>query len=559
MASSFHVKDLGPIGLTVLLVCFGSGGATNAGESSAAQLGDAGFLQFDSTIEQSSRSGQAYSALFVRYWVSAESYHVAVVWSEPHAGRWAFPGYPPTLRIDSSPTRFAIRHGILHELTQQFEKPIGQQSSFTNMYGDYSLPNISYAEGRFERTRLFSQDVETGIGQTNAQPSSRPRDIGALAAVRSNGAIESLNVFDRHGSQIGKARYEYESLDNQLRNVKVSLFQQPVILGLPGAGATVGYGNVKFDIKEFRAIDKAREQKIDAEYQSVLVGANQIRLPKNVVVTSADNEVLRKADFSSFQKIAFDESQIGKAANEFCGLNRFDDECRELVGKHWGKNPFNIPPDDVLKVKQLIDHYIQQRTNEFVIGEQLRRFNMLMELHRMVGDTEMLIFCYRSYLQMLADHKLNETLLVGGQSAIETLMLWGRLEDADRLLKTWLGEARAVHREVVYRFALRQLSGGSYWTSLKLLDDFGAGSEVITDFELVALRAVALNHLVRIYNRREDAPGLAQAQQIWLRKSMTIEDTRNLATQATMKTESLFKALSQPTPSQVHLLKQLSQ
>ena len=50
-----------------------------------------GPLRFDACLELNAPLVGTHVVLFLRYWVSATSYRVAVIWAEPHAGSLNFP------------------------------------------------------------------------------------------------------------------------------------------------------------------------------------------------------------------------------------------------------------------------------------------------------------------------------------------------------------------------------------------------------------------------------------------------------------------------------------
>lgn len=180
-----------------------------------------------------------------------------------------------------------------------------------------------------------------------------------------------------------------------------------------------------------------------------------------------------------------------------------------------------------------------------------------MELNRLIGDQENLERFYQRYLCTLFDNKLWQMLLVGGYGAVETPMLWGRYTDANRLLRKWIDEVKAVKdAELVLRFARTELDRKHLWTTAKLLESFSQERHFPADaqFEGCVLRCRSLNVLCKLLrNEDTDKNEISKAQLNWVMFSTDTADVENMLIDSLGKAESFFTELTKPTEAQKSL------
>jgi hypothetical protein len=396
-------------------------------------------IQFDAILTLKGPILRTHVTLFARYWVASNSYQIGVIWAEPHGRFLQFPTYPPTLRIFSSATNFQISHDLATNIVTSFTKPIPSQDTFTNQFGDYPITQIRFAEDEWRKIALKLE----------------PADRGSPA--------KTLPTFQ------------------QLR-----ILESPVKLRLSGEGAQIRIRDTNYTIREIMGANMRGGRILEAAYSSNKTDFGAIRLPERIVMKSPTGFILERADISGICKANMVSPESFNAAVRYGGFNEEDRKYRPLLDKYWKRPPTDVTKADELEARKLIGLYTSNTGRDESIGEKLKRINILMELTRMIGDSKSQMNHYRRYLECLRDNHLDETLLVGGQTAIDTLMIWRRSNEAKALIDIWTEYACKVDADKVLEFVEREFRKRNFVTALKLLDAY-ASNETTTERERTLL------------------------------------------------------------------------
>jgi hypothetical protein len=472
-------------------------------------------IQFDAVLSIESPAVKAPVFLFVRYWVTAQYYQLAVVWAEPHGRGLDFPLYPPTLLIGSNPHEFRVHHSLKPNLSQAFEKPIGNRGNFGRMFGDYPIADIRFGEQEALSQRIYAsdlphfrdqaEDVEQTIQlKPHTTGTPNPRAF-SLMKIRSNGSqIKQIDLLGKNREAVKSIEYEYTHYKGSTRlcRQKITLAQAPGFAELPGRGVTVTLGESKYQLKELPIQFHRGGRTADVEYIPVALESNILSLPESIRVHSSSKRMSRSARLVDFRPMDLTYLQAQDAATKYAGFTQEHRDYRQLLVKYWKKNSSDVSVTDVVVLRRLREHFRHVPVGiQESIGEELRRFNILMELSRLLGDEHELERHFGRYLRALQRNALSELVLAGGYCAVNTSMLWLRPEEANRLLTVWVRAAvEACNIEDVLRFSNNEVQRGNLWCTAQLLEHFLRHSDFApgTLFEIAALRCLALRELEKL-------------------------------------------------------------
>jgi hypothetical protein len=118
-----------------------------------------GPLRFDAILELDAPGAETYVRLFVRYWVSSDSYSISVVWAEPEATMLNYATRPVPIAIHSNREQFSLNHQVYDVYDSDFPKPIGDRVPFTYTNNDYNIREIRYAESEGVRSCVYLSDL----------------------------------------------------------------------------------------------------------------------------------------------------------------------------------------------------------------------------------------------------------------------------------------------------------------------------------------------------------------------------------------------------------------
>jgi len=540
-------------------------------EPSGRNLGSA--VQFDAVIEFHQRSSACDVVLFARYWVSTNFYYLGVVWGEPHGRGLDFSVYPPTMTIGSTEQAFKVGHQLNPGRNFEATKPFGSRGAFKSMFGDYAVSNARFAEQEAESSRIFVSDLSDLHPATNGPESAvevvigpglgSARDLASLRLTRDSDTISSIDVYDRDQRLAKRISYSFwpGSEPPRLKREQVELAERPMVLGLPDGGLVVTTQQTNtFRITEFLATYGERGRTSVVDFKPVAVGATVVSLPERVTVNDASGVELRGARLGGFCAFTFGAEAAAAAANRYAGFTPALARYRELITKYWKHSPRDVSTTDKSVLEDL-RHQIEATSQEAgaSLGEEMRRINALMELSRLLGDEEGLLRYYRRYLSDLAGNGLKEMLVVGGYTAVDTSVLWGRWSEAFLLLNAWLDRvSESLDLATILDLAAGELRKGNCCATAKLLERaerLSCDSSAIR-FEISALAALSLTRLERLVENERQLKSeidLAQAQwalrllgkaEIGRRMAQSLESARERLQAAGGKLSDSQKALA---------------
>jgi hypothetical protein len=417
--------------------------------------GGPGLVYFDSIVELKAPLCQTYIVLFLRCWASAQFYRLAVVWAEPHAGSLNFPIYPPTLNLTSDPNSFRLSHQLVHTYDGAFAKPLGERGPFRDRFNIYRLSNIRFAEG--EALDLLKNDTRLPTDGDGQGKPLRPKRKTIL------------------------------------------LPERPITVAFPGEGPTIRIGDQKRRYKEFEIMDPPGGRRCVVDFQAVEIRGRTVDLPRRIeVYTGEGKQLLRCARLYNVTNCDETPEQVAKSAERFSFFDPNENHCRDLLIKYWLKSPSEIAKDDVETLERLRKHFAGERSTGIVVGEQLKRINMLVQVYWMLDDPNGLEQGLREYIRLLRFNGLGRMILWGGENLIETTARWGQPDTADKLLLIWLDAAVAENdMATILDFASARLTRVSLWTTDKLLEKALEHFRASADqrFAAEALRCTGLSRI----------------------------------------------------------------
>ena len=263
-------------------------------------------VQYDAVIELNSLTRATHILLFARYWVSPDYYNVSVIWGEPHGSGLSFCTYPITLRIANSKEGFRLGHDIYDDYNLTYPKPFESRGVFRNMYGDYPIPDIRFADQEAEAQRIYASDIwplidanESVSGMLDVSLHSGDtrgqRSISSVKVNTNSGRIDALELLDPNGLALKDIHYKYDIVDgkSRLRSETVKLPEQPIIVGYRGKGLVVRIEGEEYSFRDFESIHHAGGRTATVEFTTVPLGNREIQLPSLVRVVDAQGHLLR--------------------------------------------------------------------------------------------------------------------------------------------------------------------------------------------------------------------------------------------------------------------------
>jgi hypothetical protein len=549
---------------------------SSALSKSAPTDSNVGVLHFDAIVELNAPLCRTHVVLFARYWVSPQSYRVAVVWAEPHAGSLNFPIYPPTLNVVSDPNSFTIAHQFQHMYDGVFSRPLGQRGAFRHKFNAYYLSDIRFAEQEALNVRIRAADIqplkETGRADAErlfdvslARPSGEcKRDLARLSVRATRGRLDELRLLDKEGNLLKSVEYEYtdQNHGSHLHRQNMLLPERPITVGFKGKGPTITIAGRKRQYSQLQTMHHQGGRRCIVDYQPVEIGGRVAPLPARITVYPGDGKrALRSARLYNFTHGQVSTDQTEESAKQFSLFDANETKCHEMLLKYWLKQPVEVNEPDVDTLHELQTDFAGKSVADMTAGEQLKRVNMLLQLDWMLGDRSRLEKDFQHYLSLLAANGLGRMVLFGGQNVIEMTIRWQYFAAADRLLETWRDAAVSGNDvEAALDFAAASLRRGRLWTIAKLMDKILEMPRIspAQRFVAQALRCIALAQvyqMVREPDYIKTELGIAQAR--WALSRMDAETLRRELTQGMAEARQLFTGLDQPTRQHKALRAQL--
>jgi len=535
-----------------------------------------GPIEFDAILKVIPRRTGSPEILFVRYWVASNYYRLAVIWAEPRGRGLHFPVFPQSLIAGSDERNFRTSHDIYPSYDVSLSKPIPNRGVFRCMFGDYPITNICYAERDAMATRLYRDDLWKGLDRylgsnvTLALAAGDPhtnykRDVTSLTVHARGGVIDSIEMFGKERRLLKKVEYEYYDKVNPicLSREHVFLPEGPMEVGLQSGGMSVAIAKHKYVFSDFPIIHEKGGRKCVVDYSRIPLGKVLLSVPVQIEVRDAvSGALLRSVRMTNFQQTELTSSESEQAAEHYAGLTAAHKKYRELLNKYWGKPVDHVSNADIEAIKQLsLYFHTASPAEENDLGEKLRRLNVLMDLNFMIGNEGEVERNYEGYMAALVEHHLPDMLLEGGYGVVEWAMVWGRFQDANRLMGLWLNSAsREIDGESALRFAAAEIKKRDFWTCFEFLkhlpDD--ACSTAGSRFERAAMMCVSLHSLQELLRKRASLESGFPKMQVELASTTTSdEQLGKLSARCLSDAEQKLEATADLSELQKGLRKQL--
>lgn len=529
---------------------------------------DVGGIRFDATVHLHAPMVGTDATLFARYWIGRDFYHVAVVWAEPHVGNLNFPVYPPGLTVSSNHECFSLSSRIHSSVGRSFPKPLGNRGVFHHRFNNYPIDNIRFAEHDALASRVPVNCLENANDpnclrtDTSIQSSGNPTEADArLVSVKAHwqdGRMVGLTHLDHDGNTTKRISYEYQEINGSslLTREEVLLPETPIEVGYNDDGLIVTVGGRQAAIKQFRTSHHMGGRQCIVNYEAVRLGQTLLSLPVNILVRRADSGLLlRSVHMSNYTHVDLTSAECEKASRKFCQFSECEWRQRQLLLKYWYKPPGDVNEHDVQILKDLSRELTAAPAKGTTTGEKLRRVNMLMELDLMLGKHDSLVAHFDEYMAVLADERLDATLLTGGCSRINTAMRWCQFSAADRLLERWIQRVlRTQNPDTILPFVERQMAKGHFWIIASLLDESLASQHWgDAKFAGQVLRCVALHKVSELYQKADYITtdhGVAQVG--WVASSIGVTNMERILRESLMEAKATFASMGQPSsPDQI--------
>jgi hypothetical protein len=270
---------------------------------------DIGPVQFDAVIELNPPLACTHMLLFARYWVSTNYYEMSVVWAEPTGTYLRFPIFPMSLAIGSDAKTFELSHDIFSVYKTNFSKPVEASGVFRNMYGDYPVINLRFADKEAFDERIYQSDfTQQALGANDemvAPVSDAHRKIREITLKQDGNAVKSISLFDGQHILLKSIEYEHGEVGSSsyLRRERILLPERSMIAGLRDNGVTVTVGDEKRSYRDFQCVFEGGGRTALVDYQRIRFTGIDVSLPSYVEVRNSQNkELLRSARFSHFHQ-----------------------------------------------------------------------------------------------------------------------------------------------------------------------------------------------------------------------------------------------------------------
>jgi hypothetical protein len=508
------------------------------------------IVSFDAVILERTEQPACDITLFARYWVTSDSYRLAVSWGEPHGRGLNFPIYPTTLRLSQDKKIFTVEHDVLPWAQSHWERPVILPTSFTNMYGDYHLDDLRFAA--LKSARFDPQELRATIYGAVHSPSQSTVRVNSVAGVseilirQSGKSISDLHFLDNEHHELRGISNFYAKAGRTtvLRRQIITNSSTPIIGKLPGEGVTVRTRHATNRITAIPLLDLRGGRLMTIEYTNLIICDQLVPMASSITVYTG-NQLVRSASLYNFKSSQESSSETELDSALYGGFGQEESEYRTLLQRYWGKSTNELVEADRRSVRRLLTYYNNTSSASESLGPLLRHLNIVMELARMLGDADLLVLTYRTYLATLRKAHLFDTLLVGGQTAIGTLVLWGRFDQAMVLLREWIDQCSTIDGASIIKFIDRELQRGNIVTTLKLMNAVTA-NDGNDSFEFIALRCIALKQGLILLQKTQEPGTFADSEQKFIRYSKVPITTDEYAI-ALKKAEASFSKIESPS------------
>lgn len=531
-------------------------------ESAIDSAGKARTLQFDAVIELKDATSVSPTVLFLRYWVAIDSYHLAVIWSEPQGRESKFPIVPTTLSISSNPGSFSSAHILIPQVNTNFSKPLVDRPAFAYRFGYYPVFDTRFAEKEADEERVYLKDIEASMSrQTNVVTNF----TGELCILRNDlklitsfqdGLLMSLEMKDRDNKRLKSILYDYDF--RQLSREKVILPERKLTATLRNNGATVVLNGHTNYVKEFPVGYRKGGQIATVEFAPMTFGGKTTPLPFRIAVRGSTNQLLRSCYITNFQQVNLDSDQAAKAALQFSeGGTRYG-RFRELMKKCAKSSDGVLSVEDAKDIQDLATSFAKTSREGVNVGEKLKSLNSLVQLGQLQNDQQQLQHNFRTYLTTLRANGYLSSAFTSGLSLIEKDVMRGRYLQAKSLLEIWSESISDADFELLLSLGLHELNKGNFVIIPQLLSVLLKRTDVSTNllFEAAAMRSIALDKIKTLLS--QSAPiTYAKAQSEFAAHLITTDHLSKEITKNLEVAQHLLKGVESLSASQIGIKTQL--
>ncbi len=443
---------------------------------------------FDAVLEIETPEHGCEITLFATYRVTANSIQAGVLWAEPHGRGLDFPVYPLTLRLQSDPTGFTVAHDLVAGISGDFPPPGHSSTEFTNMFGDFPISNVRFLIDRAQSARVSERHLARLFG---SRPEREPRTLCVTVPDSSTDSLWnachgiatvvgdrllSMTLFNQSGDLLKNLEYDFDDTPggSVLRRLRAYLPERKVEVTFPGRGIALRSTNGVTYLRHMLVQDRLCGRTCEVEYSNSQLPSAPLCLPVSLsVAESKSGHRLRRAKFYNYR--TSDPVSQASEGNPMlaAGFDQDEAQYRHLLVKYWKEPPSSITSEDAHEILRLIGVFdIRMSRQSITLGERLKYLNILLELTRSLGMGDQELRHYLTLLETLRSEGLNDTLLETGYCAIDTLVLWRRLTEADAFLIEWKRISMAAcDLETILRFADRELKRGNCWAISRILEN----------------------------------------------------------------------------------------
>jgi len=549
----------------LLLVCLGLG-------EDAARDPRADTIRFDAVLELNAPLLGTNTLLFARYWVGTDCYSIGVIWAEPSLTGLNFPTKPMTLSVHSDRRSLSIASERQPSLTTTFTKPVGQRGVFQHKFNSYPLADLRFGDSESLASRLYFRDLRDVVQDTNDRFStvdiatssggSDARSIAKAVVRRDDSSIADLNLLDADNQVMKSIHYEYTTYNDKrlLRKETVLLPETFLTVGFLGQGATITINGQKRTFKELPTLHHEGGRDCTIDYSPFTMEDRSLAVPASVVVRKADDRtVVRMAHMFNFVHLKLTADEAEQAAQQFAHMDAEEQALQQLLERYWLKDSNGIAGEDAATLKRLRAHFEDVSPRGKIVGEQLKRLSLLVQLDWLQGD-DAIQRHFREYLATLAANGLWETLVPAGCEMIDVTARWHRFTAADRMLEHWLDTVIAERDPAsIRRYAESQGRRGRWWIAARLLEKSlqsqDWGSAKLAGQVLRSKTLQKLNDALQTpYSGKVEA---AKAQVTWATSSCGAENVTKALHESLQQAGQTFSDLAEPSEEQKEFKSQL--
>src|ERR1700722_19318848 len=281
-----------------------------------------------------------------------------------------FPIYPPTLRIKSDAESFNVSDDLFPKKNTSYVKPVGDRGIFVNMYGDYPIENLRFADKEadaamlteadlsgFQEKKGIATDSQGLLGSTRVESNC---NVESFRMNKQKGTIATLSLFGTEGRLLKDFEYEYDD-DAPAPGVvheRVSWGERPIKTGFRDGSVNVNLGGRNFEFSTFLSTYESGGRAATVDFRTIALGSTLARLPVRITVRTGQNgDIVRCAQMTNFHLVQMTPAEAARAAVQFASFSGAEEQYRTLVSRYSQTMPYGIEATDVSMIKRLCRNF----------------------------------------------------------------------------------------------------------------------------------------------------------------------------------------------------------